>query len=300
MIKWLMLLIGLLIVLLLFLRMKKTSTAQIFQCSVGKFKVVALLDGYVDYHLQDIVKDDTISDHACVQEQALKGIISMPVNVYLIDTGTKIILVDVGLAGYDHSKTGFLLEALEKAGYQPDQITDILITHLHLDHIAGLLTKNGQKAFVNAQLYISKEDINYWIYEQQSQPQLASLMAKLIVSYALHGFVPHQKLFDGVSVVATPGHSVGHSSFLFESEQQKLFIFGDVVHVQPVQFMYPEISVKDDSDSNRAIQTRKLLFEKLSAESTLVAGAHLAFPGIGHVKKATDQSGYVFEPMQDN
>lgn len=299
MIKWLLLFVSFLIIFLLFLYRKKVSTAQIYECIVGKYKITALLDGYFDYNIQDIVKDDIFLEHPYFQSKANNAFIPVPVNVYVINTGYKIILVDTGSAGYEKSATGFLMEALERAGYQPDQITDILITHLHLDHVAGLLTKDGQKAFPNAQLYISKEDVAYWIYEQQLYPELSALMAKLIVSYALHTFAPNQNLFEGVCVVSTPGHSVGHSSFLFESEGQRFLIWGDIVHIPELQFMYPEIGLKDDSDQLLAANTRKNLFEKLAKEQVLIGAAHLPFPGLGYVQKSLDQSGYVFEPLND-
>lgn len=299
MIKWLLLLISFLVVALVLLYRKKVSTTQIYKFTLGKYNITALLDGYIDYSIQDIIKDDVALDHPCFESKTPHSLIPVPVNVYVINTGNKVVLVDVGSGGYDNTKTGFLMDALDSAGYRPDQISDILITHLHLDHVAGLLTKDGKKAFPNAQLYISKEDVAYWIYEQQLYPNLSALMAKLIVVYALHTFAPNQNLFEGVSVVSTPGHSIGHSSFLFESEGQKILIWGDIVHMSELQFMYPGMSLKDDSDKLLAIHTREYLFEKLAREKTLIGGAHLPFPGLGYVQKSADQIGYVFEPLHN-
>lgn len=275
------------------------AAKQSYHCNVGKFKVVALFDGYVDLHLQNIVKGDSQFEHPYLQATSPNDVIQIPINVYLVDMGSRVVLVDVGLAGYEGSQSGLLLQALQKAGYEPDQITDILITHLDPDHVAGLLTKDGQKAFKNAWLYVSKQDLAYWVYEQQLYPQLSQLMAKLIVPYKLQTFLPNQKLFDGVSVYSMPGHTPGHSGFLFESDGQKLLFWGDVVHIHELQFSHPGISLTDDSDSAQAIETRKNLFEKASSESILVAGAHIPYPGIGWVRKTEELEGFVFEPVSN-
>lgn len=297
MIIWLLLLIGFFVVVSLFLYRKKISTTQVYKFTLGKYNITALLDGYIEYSFEDVIKDDIALDQPCLESKTPHSLISVPVNVYVVNTGSKVILVDVGSGGYDQTKTGFLMEALDSAGYSPDQVSDILITHLHLDHVAGLLKKDGQKAFPNAQLYISKEDVAYWIYEQQVYPELSPLIAKLIVSYALHTFNANQNLFEGVSVVSTPGHSHGHSSFLFESEGKKILIWGDIVHIPDLQFAYPGMSLKDDSNNLLAIDTRKKLFEKLVKEQTLIGGAHLPFPGLGYVQKSVDHVGYIFEPL---
>ncbi len=257
---------------------------------VGKFKVVALLDGYVDLHLQNIVKNDSNFDHPYLHEKNPEATIQIPVNVYLIDTGARVILVDVGLAGHYHSNTGLLQKSLSLADYKPEQITDILITHLHPDHVAGLLTTDGKKAFVNAKLHIAKGDVAHWVYEQKIYPELSPMIAQWIAPYELHTFEPNQKLFEGVTVLSTPGHSPGHSSFLFESESKKLLVWGDIVHVHELQFACPGLSLKDDSDQQQAIATRTALFEYVSNESILIGGAHLPFPGLGHVKVLMDDS----------
>ncbi len=256
-----------------------------YQYALGQFKVFALLDGYVDLHLQNIIKDSSTFDHPyfhCVNPYEK---IHIPVNVYLIDTNKQIILVDVGLGGHDNSTTGFLIQSLHHLGYKPNQITDILITHLHTDHIAGLLTKDGKKAFEKAKVHISQKDLSYWAHEQQIYPELKPFFQNLFKPYEIIPFSPNQKLFDGVTVCSTPGHSPGHSSFLFESDHQKMLIWGDIIHVYELQFAHPEISLNFDSHRHEAIETRKALLRHVFKESILVGGAHLPFPGLGFVLK---------------
>ncbi len=262
----------------------KIHAMQSYQLTFGNFKVVALLDGYVDLHLQNIVKDASNFNHPYLHVQHPDEVIQIPVNVYLIDTGTQIILVDVGLAGYDNSPTGLLIENVNQAGYQREQITDILITHLHPDHAAGLLTKEGKKAFPNARLHISEKEVQYWIHEQQMYPELTPFIQALIKPYVLQTFTPNQQLFKGISVFSTPGHTPGHSGFLFESDHRKLLIWGDIVHIHELQFEHPAISLKDDTDGQQAIQAREELFKQVSQEAILIGGAHLPFPGLGYVK----------------
>lgn len=290
MVKWFALGTSLTIFLLIFMNTKKIESSQKYSVTLGQFKVIALLDGYVDLHLQNIIADQRSFDHPYLHAKNPTDTIQIPVNVYLIDTGVKKILIDVGLAGAYDSQTGFLLESLKAAGYKSEDITDILITHLHPDHVAGLLTKNNQKAFENAQLYISKADIDYWVYEQQLYPELAPFIAQLIAPYDLRTFEPNQQLFEGITVFSTPGHSPGHSGFLCKSENQNLLIWGDIVHIYELQFINPNISLKDDTDQAQAIESRKKLFEYLSKNNILIGGAHLPFPGLGHVIKINDAS----------
>ena len=121
----------------------------------GNFTIISLYDGFLNLPLANIIKDDTNFDHPLFHAKP-DATQKTAINVFLIDTGTQIILVDTGLAKKYGTQTGLLIDSLKTAGYKPEEISAIFITHLHSDHISGLLTCDGKKAFINAQLFINK------------------------------------------------------------------------------------------------------------------------------------------------
>ena len=291
----------LIVIGLYFFRIKKFQSAKIFTSNVGKFKVVTLVDGSIDCSLKNIFKNSIDFEHSCFNEKSYDSIVKIPVNSYIVDTGYKIILVDIGLSGLNKTNTGFLNQALDLAGYNPEQITDIFISNLCLENISGLLTEDGKKVFVNANLYISKEDFSYWIYDQQDNPEISSQLLKFIVPYALHTFIQNKKIFDGLSEFSINGHLSGKCGFLFESENKKLFISADILYISELKYLYPELSLKNDIDKLISINARKDLFDYLSKENILLGGTHLPFPGLGYIQKSLtdDKLEYVFIPLSD-
>lgn len=272
------------------------------QYTIGKFKLVSLLDGQIDFLLKNIIKDGTDFDHPYFHAQA-DASVQVPINVFLLDTGTQIILFDTGLAGKFHSKTGLLAQSMEQAGYRADQIMAIMITHFHPDHISGLLHQDGTKAFPNAKLYVAQSESDYWLSSDiaAEHASIASSVQKVLALYNVHKFASGDQLFDGVSVYASPGHTPGHVGFLCQSEQQKLLVWGDIIHMPQLQFAHPGISFVDDTDHVQAIATRKHILQQAMQESLIIAGVHLVSPGVGTVRMMSgsiaDQPGYEWVPM---
>ncbi|MBV8661133.1 MAG: MBL fold metallo-hydrolase [Candidatus Dependentiae bacterium] len=281
---------------------KKTMTDDVSaQChySIGQFKLIYLLDGTIDFPLDHIIKDSTNFDHPYFHKQPGESI-QVPINVFLVDTGKQVILFDTGLAGMFHSKTGQLAKSMQQAGYKPEQITAICITHFHPDHISGLLHADGTKAFVHADLYVAKSEADYWLNSTE-HGSIVSLLQKVFASYNVQKFTPDQQLFDGISVYASPGHTPGHVGFLCKSGNQIVLIWGDIIHMPAIQFAHPGISFTDDTDSAQAILTRKAILQQAIQQGWIIAGVHLASPGIGTITFAkdstADQPAYQWVPI---
>lgn len=265
---------------------------------LGTIKMVSLLDGFVDFHLKNLISDNSTFDHPYLHPIHPEQAVQIPITVFLIEIPNHIVLVDVGLAQLYNSDSGKLQTALAQAGYQPEQITDILITHLHPDHCAGLLSKQNTKAFPNAIVHISQVDFDCWT-TQQLYPELNKLILDLVHPYEVQFFTADQtNLFDGVTVIPTSGHSPGHTSFLIESKDQKILLWGDIIHLQKIQFQNPNISFQDDSSQSEAIKTRNDLLATISQQHWLVGGAHLTFPSIGFITKPPDHNGYTWNPIK--
>jgi glyoxylase-like metal-dependent hydrolase (beta-lactamase superfamily II) len=217
-----------------------------------------------------------------------EGTFPLEIQSFLVRTPDRTVLIDAGV-GTNLSRN---LQSLEVA---EDGVHVILLTHMHGDHIGGLL-REGKKVFTKAELYVAKAEYDYWVNEKERGADAR----KVLEAYRdkLHVFVPGEPenpaaLFPGFQAVAAYGHTPGHTSFLIESRKSRLLIWGDIVHSTPIQFPRPEVSLTVDYDRREAAETRKKIFEYVTKNRIRVAGAHIKFPAIGNVT-AGKKEGYEF------
>ena len=225
------------------------------------------------------------------------------VNVFLVRFSGKNILIDAGFGR-------LLFDNLKSTGISPDQIDAVLLTHLHGDHIGGLL-QDGKASFPNATLYISKMEHDYWTSEEamnkvpENNRSGFKFAQNVINEYKdrLHLFSPDEigkescKLFPYIQGIAAYGHTPGHAVFMIGSGAQKMLIWGDLTHAQPIQMAFPEIAVTYDVDYEQAIISRKKILEYVSKNNIPIAGMHIAFPAMGYVK-ANSEGGYDYKPLE--
>lgn len=174
---------------------------------------------------------------------------------------------------------------------------------MHADHVSGLLA-DGRPVFTNATVRAAKQEADYWLSEahleaapKEAQGGYRAAMNALNPYVAAGKFKPFDgdlELVPGIRAIATPGHTAGHTVYVVESKNQKLVLWGDLMHVAAVQFSNPSVTIHFDTDSARAAVQRKKVFADAALHGDWVAGAHLSFPGIGHLR-ATG-SGYTFVP----
>lgn len=224
-------------------------------------------------------------------------------NAFLIRTGGKLILIDAGSGDLLGASFGQLTKSLQNAGVQPEQIDAVLITHLHPDHVGGLM-RNGKMVFPNATVYISKAESDFWLTPEALKN--APEAYKPFFEYAQHSALPYVNagkvktfhsgdvLFPGITALGSAGHTAGHTSYVIESNGHKLLILGDLIHAQAVQFADPDIAIAYDSDPKAAVSTRRRVFDDAVKGKYLVAGSHLPFPGVGHIK--ANGNGYSWIP----
>jgi len=224
------------------------------------------------------------------------------VNAFLVQSNRQNILVD---AGYGRK----LFDNLAASGVTPEQIDVILITHMHGDHIGGLM-KDGKVTFPNAILYLPEPEHAYWTDEnmmntfpEDRRGSFRQAQA-VVAAYAdrLKLFAPQQvgaespEILPGIVGIAAYGHTPGHSMFLLTSGTEKLLIWGDLTHAMAIQMPYPQVAVTYDVDPETAIASREAVLKYVAAEAIPVAGMHIAFPGTGRITTGTGTAKYQFIP----
>ncbi len=217
----------------------------------------------------------------------------------LIDTGAERVLVDTGFGASGREKgSGQLLAGLKEAGYDPTDITIVALTHLHGDHIGGLM-ENGEPAFKNARYVTGETEFNFWTDKaRQGTPAEGNHKAVMANVAPLKDRFTFLKdgdtIVSGMSAVLAPGHTPGHMIFNVESEKARLVMTGDTANHYILSLQHPDWQVRFDMDKAQAAATRRRVFDMLAAERVPFLGYHMPFPAVGFVEKYQD--GYRFVP----
>lgn len=298
----------------------RTQAPGYYRMMLGNFEITALSDGTHPFPDEDLtaVKPGSIganSDRVKLLDIDPKeanallaaAYLTMPtegsINAFLINTGSKLILIDTGAGTLYGPCCGHLLANLKAAGYRPDEVDEIFLTHLHADHVGGIAPA-GKIAFPNATVWASKIDADYWLNPANEKlapaflkPMFVGDQASLkpyIAAGRFHTFVGGPELVTGIWAVPAPGHTPGHTFYKIESEGQELVVWGDVVHVAAIQFPDPSVAIEYDSNEQEATATRKAIFAEAVKGRFWIAAAHISFPGLGHV--GLSGNGYVWVP----
>ncbi|MFH6782227.1 MULTISPECIES: MBL fold metallo-hydrolase [Methylobacterium] len=272
--------------------------------TLGDRVVVALNDGHLVASL-GLVQGVPAGEVECLQAAGYRSVEAprITVNAFLILGGGAPVLVDAGMGAGGPGTLGRLPEALRACGVAPDEIGTVLVTHLHSDHIGGLVGADGAIAYPNAEVVIPEAEAAYWLADgaEARAPEAAKAgfrRAKSLV--AAYGDrirrAGEGEVLPGVEAILAPGHTPGHTAYRIQSGTQSLLIWGDVVHLPAIQFARPEAGVSFDVDGATAAATRKRILDRAAAERSLVAGMHLDFPALGYVRR--DGAGFAWVPEQ--
>ncbi len=237
-----------------------------------------------------------------------QGKFPMAIASALIRSPEGVTLIDTGLGKK-------LTKHLEERQITPEKVETILITHMHFDHINGLM-REGKVVFPNAKLYIAEPEVAYWKdsenikkfpkeqqeaaagYFKDSQAVLNAYQDRIVTFSPGEVTKGGSLLLPGVKTMAAYGHTPGHTAFLLQNEDKKLLVAGDLWHVGLIQFAEPSVTVVYDVDPKLAAQSRSQIFAYAVANKIPMAGMHQSNPEIGLLKaQPKKKAGYVFEPL---
>jgi glyoxylase-like metal-dependent hydrolase (beta-lactamase superfamily II) len=259
---------------------------------MGDVEIIAVRD-QISERSRDLLLGNAKRIEALMAEAKTVG----SVNAYVVRTEKSITLIDTGWG----APRGQVLENLKQIGITPDQIDTILFTHLHGDHVSGLLGE-GKTVFPNAALYVPAVERAYWFNDDEMNKNTNktgfTIARQGILAYGdrVRTFEPGTEVVPGITAVNESGHTPGHVGYLIKANDNQLLIWGDLTHFTEVQLAAPEIAVRFDVDPTQAIASRQAILAWVARENILVAGMHILYPGVGRVH-AQGNNSYVFEPL---
>jgi glyoxylase-like metal-dependent hydrolase (beta-lactamase superfamily II) len=292
-----------------------TQVAGFYRYKVGSIECTSINDGARSFPMPDKWVTNVSNDKALAAAEAAympKGMVTVPFNPQLINTGGKLVLLDCGLgiSAFDGTKgqVGRTMQNLAAAGIDPKNIDAVIMSHLHPDHTNGIRAADGSMAFPNAEIMVPAKDWDFWMSaENAAKAQSDELMKGYFanVKKIYTGIESKVTRYDwgkevapGVTAIAVPGHTPGHTAFAVASGGSKVLIQSDVTNIPELFLRNPDWHVSYDFEPDAAQATRHKFLDMAAAEKAPVVGFHFAFPAVGHVEK--DGNGYRLIPVAFN
>ncbi|MBV8916519.1 MBL fold metallo-hydrolase [Bradyrhizobium sp.] len=286
-----------------------------YRYKVGDYECTSINDGARSFPMPEKFVTNVAKDEALAVADAAympKGMVTVPFNPQLINTGSKLILIDTGngVGNLEPSKgaVGRTLQNLAAAGVEAKSIDIVILSHLHPDHTNGIRAADGGLAFPNAEVMVPAKDWEFWTSDEKAAKAQSSEMMKNYFANVKKTFAGIEskvtrydwgkEIAPGITSIATPGHTPGHTSFAVASGSAKVLIQSDVTNIPELFLRNPDWHVAFDVDGDRAQQTRHKFYDIAAAEKATVVGFHFTFPSIGHVEK--DGNGYRLIPSTWN
>jgi glyoxylase-like metal-dependent hydrolase (beta-lactamase superfamily II) len=276
------------------------AQAGYYRMQLGDVEITALSDGTVAIPAASLLTHTRTGEvEARLADAYQSTSVNTSINAYLVKSNGRLMLVDAGAGELFGPALNKLEASLKATGVQPEQITDILVTHIHTDHTGGLMD-GTRMVFRNATLHMDSRERDYWLSPNNREHAAAankkyfdeavSKVKPYVDAGKVQVFDGTTALFPGIRSIASPGHTPGHSFYEIRSKGEQLLFWGDVVHVADVQMPDPTVTIAFDVDSDKAAATRKMAFSDAVKGRYWVAGDHISFPGIGHLRQ--DGKGY--------
>ncbi|MCR9136780.1 MAG: MBL fold metallo-hydrolase [Alphaproteobacteria bacterium] len=274
-------------------------TAPVARYAVGDFEVNTLLDGAVTVGEPQKTFGMNVEPNAFVAHSDDNFIPTDSFKAYftptLVNTGNELVLFDTGVGEGGRPGRGNMRSALGNAGYTPEQVDIVVITHMHPDHIGGLM-EGGAPAFPNARYVTAQKEYDFWAAMDTEANGVTKLMAKNVKPLAekMTFLDDGGSVTSGVTAMNAHGHTPGHTIYMLESDGHQLLLAADTANHYVWSLARPEWEVRFDMDKEAAAATRRSVLGMLASDKIPFVGYHMPFPAVGYV--AVDGDGYRYVP----
>lgn len=283
--------------------------AGFYRHKLGDFELGLIADGdftapamtFAANQSEDVVAAEAIKRFTNPQEMRCH------VNAMVVKQGDRVTLIDAGCGGNFGATLGNLKGHLGRFGVRPEQVNTVVFTHLHVDHCGGIVGGQNADLFPNAEFVVTQTEHDFWMGENPdlSQTGVPAENRAFFVEVAQKavGFMGDRlrliqagdEIVPGLTSVDLPGHTPGHIGVMIDSRGETLFYVTDAIHNAKIQMANPTWHVAFDTDPVQAAKMRQRALDRAAVERLMIAGAHLPFPALGHVRPMG--GGYEWEPV---
>jgi glyoxylase-like metal-dependent hydrolase (beta-lactamase superfamily II) len=282
------------------------QAASIYRYKIGDFEMTAIHDGvWIRPIDEKFVRNVPFEEVQKVLTDAFlpKDKLPIPFTTLLVNTGSKLVLLDTGTGGQLAPTAGTMTANLVAAGIDPKSIDVIVISHFHPDHINGIKTKDNELVFPNAEILVPAPEWAFWMDDGKMSTAPEGLQGNFRnvrrvfgnIAKDVRQFEPGREVAPGITSIAAYGHTPGHVAFAVASGNQSMLVLSDTTNHPWLFAKNPEWQAIFDMDGNMAVDTRKKLLDRASADRMLVQGYHFRFPASGYIGR--DGKGYNFVPV---
>jgi glyoxylase-like metal-dependent hydrolase (beta-lactamase superfamily II) len=283
-----------------------TQGAGVYRTRLGSFELTALYDWTWFRKIDDkFVRNAgaTEVNRALAEAFLEPGIVPTSFTALLVNTGSRLVLIDAGTGGQFGPTTGYLAKALTAAGVEPNDIDVILISHFHPDHINGIKDKDGRKVFANAEVQVPAPEWAFWMDDANMTAMPEAMRPQFLnvrrifrdIAAEVTRFEPGSERVPGIASIAAFGHTPGHTAFAVASGGKSLLVLSDTTNHPWLFARHPQWQGSFDIDGALAVETRKRLLDRAAADRMLVQGYHFPFPASGYIVRTA--TGYDVVPV---
>ena len=271
----------------------RADSPDVHRFRIGTLDAIALREGGMSVPNNNTVigVGRTPAEVAAVLSANNMATDAMPLSIQplLVRTGGKLVLLDAGAGTGMGADAGKLPASLAAAGVDPSQITDVLISHSHGDHVGGLVGSGGALTFPNATIRMTAAE---WTY-LQGQTEMAALVAA--ITPKVQTFQPGAVVAPGITAVAIDGHTPGHTGYEIASGGERLLYIGDTMHQSVISVQRPDWQIAFDGNAPTATASRKALLQRAASENLRLYAVHFPYPGLGRIQKRGEDYVWVAE-----
>jgi glyoxylase-like metal-dependent hydrolase (beta-lactamase superfamily II) len=279
----------------------------IYRYKIGSYELTALYDGIWYRPITDkFIRNAPFADveHALDAAFMPHDKLATPFTALVVNTGSKLVLIDTGTGGQISPSAGELRDNLVAAGIDPNAVDAIVISHFHPDHINGIKDKDNKLIFPNAEIMVPAPEWAFWMDDANLNAAPADLKPTFLnqrrifadIAKQVTHYEPGKEVAPGVVTLPAPGHTPGHTVFVIHSGNQSLLVLSDTAQHPAVFARHPNWEAAFDVDGPEAVATRKKIFDRAAADRMLITGYHFPFPATGHLIKTA--TGYEHVPIE--